>query len=204
MSPTLLMTAAYAAVPEEVLPIVAEAGAPDQYAAWRAANGLAPAGPVCRDTWPGVLVVCARVEDGGRRRWVSSEDLVSWGVSAAEVWSALEARAATRVAGSERVRPVTGMAGANYWAEAEADGWAAAVLLAPDAVARRLGGTSLRVAAPTPDVVLAWVDGGAEVDQIVSVGAAELAATSAGLTPQVWVWRGGWVPGFVARARSSP
>lgn len=172
MSALLLMAAANGAVPEEVLPIVAEAGAPEQYAAWRAANGLPPAAPVCRETWPGVLVVCVRVEEGGRRRWVTTEDLTGWGASATEVWAALEARAAARVAAADRVRPVTGLPGASYWAEAEADGWAAAALLAPDVVARRLGGASVRVAAPTADVVLAWVDAGAEVDQIVSVGAA--------------------------------
>lgn len=192
----LLSMLALGAPPDSVRPTVAPVDAPSQYAAWLAEQGLPGSELACEPLWPEHALLCFKVVDAGRRRWVTSADLAAWGTTLAELRARLTARARPVLATQPRRLPVSDMQGASYWLAAEGDGWAAAGLLNPDLLARRVGGAPILVATPTDSVLLAWRPGSAELDKVMAVGVRKMFDEEPGsVTPMVHRWDGEkWTP----------
>ena len=170
-------------------PVAADTDAPVRFAAWRASSGLSPETLACEPTLPKAVLLCFRVWEKGSRRWVTVQDLQRWGTDLPKVRAALADQARAKIAAAPLV-PVDGAA-QSYLRLVDGDGWAAAALLVPDAVAARLGGAPVRVSIPAEGVLLAWKAAGPELDRILAVGARELYDTQSGsVSPSIFTWDG--------------
>jgi hypothetical protein len=190
---------AWGAAPEGLRPVVASADVGQRYVRWRALEGLPPERLVCEPFWPEAAALCFRVWEEGKRRWVVTADLFSWGVDAAGLRSAVVAQAEAKVRAAEQV-PIGGMEG-SYLRLVDPDGWAAAGILRPDVLAERLGGVPIRVAVPAESVLVAWKVQGEEVDKVMAVGVRELYEQTPGpVSPKIHTWENGrWTPYGEAR-----
>lgn len=177
-------------VPDGLRPVVADVGAPGRFAAWRRESGLPAAELACESVLPGAVLLCFRIWEDGARRWVTRDDLQRWGLATSDLRSALTTEAQRRIGAAEQIA-IEG--GGSYLRLADGDGWAAAGVLAPAAIAARLGPETvvIRVALPAEGVLLAWRAGDADLDHVMAVGARELHdAQPASVSPAVFTWDG--------------
>ncbi len=193
----VLGAAALAAAPVEGLrAVVARPGAADDFRAWLVSNHRPETTLACTEGWAGLASLCFRIWEPApgdpvrrSRRWVTAADLTAWATDAVLL------RAALGVAGREHVAQATthqieGISG-EYLKIVDGDGWSASALLAPDALAARLGGPPIAVALPSDTVMLAWKPGNDQVDLIMAVGVHEVfAAAEAPVTEVVHRWDG--------------
>jgi hypothetical protein len=187
---TLLAAVALAAVPAGVTPFLAPPEAPDQWLEYRASAKLSADPLACDTLWTEALV-CFKITEGKKRRWVTAADLTAWGVDVDGLRAEMASRGRKFLETQPKPTPIDGVPGATMWVAAEGDGWSAAGILAPDAVASRLGSATFLVVTPTPDVVIAWLPGSNDADTIVAVGAKEMYdARDDGVTPVVHLWNG--------------
>jgi len=176
-------------LPKGLRPVVADTGAPGRFAAWRQEKGLPAAELACEPALPGAVLLCFRVWEGDLRRWVTRDDLARWGATTGDVRDALLPEARRRIASAEEV-PIEGTT-SSYLRLADGDGWAASAVLAPVALATRLGEMSVRIALPAEGVLLAWRTGDAERDRIMAVGARETYDAQPGsVSPAMFTWDG--------------
>jgi hypothetical protein len=186
----MLVAWAVAAVPDGVTPVLAPGDAPQQYADWLQETGAPPVRLACDALWAEALV-CFKVVDGSRRRWVTEADAKNWGVDVPGLRRVVTDRARQKLAQAPKVMTVEGMPKSKYWLSAEGDGWAAAGVLAPDTLASRIGGAPLLVATPVDGVLLVWKPGDADLDRVLAVGAKEMHdASDSPVTPVVHGWDG--------------
>lgn len=188
-----LVPAAGAAVPDGVRPAVVGLDVPLAVAAWRQREGLPADALACEPLWPGATLLCWRVWEDGRRRWVLGSDLERWAADAAALRAAVVKAAEARLEGAERV-PVGGME-ASWHRHVDGD-WAAAGVLLPDALAAKVGGLPVRVGVPGDGVLVAWKGGDPDLDRVMAVGVREIFdAQPVRVTPHVWQWDGrAWSP----------
>lgn len=187
--------AAWAGAPPEGLrPVLAPVDAPESYRAWREGRGLPPDDLLCEPAWPGLALLCYRVWEGSRRRWVTRSDLAGWGVDLPSLHAAVADASKVSIGAAELVG-VEGM-DARYLRLVDGDGWAAVGFLHPEGVAQKLGGVPIRVAVPAEGVLVAWRPDGLDLDRVMSVGVRELFdAQPGGVTPVVMQWDGrAWLP----------
>jgi hypothetical protein len=178
-------------VPDGLRPVVADVGAPGRFAAWRKESGLPPVDLACEPALPGAVLLCFRIWEGGARRWVTVDDLRRWGLATGDLRTTLIPEALRRIETAERIA-IEGTS-ASYLRLVDGDGWAAAAVLAPGAIAARLGAESgsVRVAFPAETVFVAWRSGDADLDRIMAVGVRELYdAQPASVSPGVFTWDG--------------
>jgi hypothetical protein len=187
----LITLAAAAELPGSLRPVVADPGVPGRFAAWRAEKGLPPAELACEPALPGAVLLCFRLWEGTARRWITRDDLAGWGATTADLRAALLPEASRRLAAAEVVQ-IPGTT-STYVRLTDGDGWAASAILAPAALAARLGaeGAPIRVSLPTEGVLLAWVAGDADRDRILAVAAREIYDAQPGsVSPAVFTWDG--------------
>ena len=176
-------------VSADLRPVVVRDEAPARYRAWRAREGMAPAELSCLPAGPRGLLVCFRLWEHGERRWVHRADLVAWGATVEQVRDAVERRAQRVVAGA-RLVAVDGLPH-RYLQIADGDGWAAAGVLLPGALAERLGGGPVRVAVPAQGVLVAYRAAGVDLDRVMAVGVREIYAEQPqAVSPTVHEWTG--------------
>ncbi len=194
----------------EIRPVPAPSSAQADWRIWLAGHGKPPSELACVATWPGFADTCFRVWEptaaGKRsRRWVTSADLAAWGTTAPALRDRVAPLAAERVGALAKTRDVVGMK-ATYLEIVDGDGWAAAAVLAPDALAAKLGGVPIAVALPADTVALAWKPGDEQVDLAMAVGVHELfAAQESPVTEVIHVWDGKtWTAWAVATPRATP
>lgn len=191
---------AWGAVPDGVFPVLAHDEVPAQWVADGQPGMLA-----CDALWKGQAVLCYRVRDGKRRRLVTTADLASWGVDAAELRREVTTRArAALAANPPALTPIEGT-GKSYWLAASGDGWAAAGILAPEVVVALVGGSFLAVA-PVDGAVMYWRPGDRDLDTIVAVGAKEMYERADWpVSPVVYQWTGQtWAPFVEAMPSEEP
>ncbi len=198
------IVSAMAAPPDGLRPVVAPFDVQAQHDAFRAERGLATQTLACRPLWPRHASLCFRVWDGGARRWVVRADLARWGTDVDGLRDQVQPKAAARLSEAE-VATVDGMA-STFLKHVDGDGWAAAGVLDPPALAARLGGPPIRVAVPSGSVLLAWKAGDTALDTVMAIGVTELYEQQAGgVAPNVFTWDGEeWRSFGVARAKSEP
>jgi hypothetical protein len=119
----------------------------------------------CRPLVDEVVLLCFKVEQDGRRRYVTQADLSAWQTSAEE----LEVAAAASLTEPPWVAQEVPETGRYFLAQGER---AAAVLLHPEWLARV--GPEPVVALPARGIVLAWTPGNEELDKVVAVGARKM------------------------------
>jgi hypothetical protein len=200
----VLATAALAAPPDGLRPVVGSADVGERFVRWLGEQGLAPEHLVCEPVWPEVAQLCFRVWDQGKRRWVVGRDLATWGVDEPGLRAAVTPLAEAHLSAAELV-PIGGTA-ASYLRLVDGDGWAAAGLLRPDLLVQKLGGGPIRVAVPAESVLVAWKAQGEDVDRIMAVGVRELFDTTKNpVSPKVETWDGlKWEPFGEARPTEPP
>ncbi len=193
-----------------VRPVPAPATAQADWRSWLAGHGKPLSELACVQTWPGFADTCFRVWEptaaGKRsRRWVTSADLGAWGTTAAGLRDRVAPHAAERVGALAKSRDVVGMK-ATYLEIVDGDGWAAAAILAPEALAAKLGGAPIAVALPADTVALAWKPGDEQVDLAMAVGVHELfAAQESPVSEVIHVWDGkAWTAWAVATPKAAP
>jgi diadenosine tetraphosphatase ApaH/serine/threonine PP2A family protein phosphatase len=138
----------------------------------------------CRP-WVEELPLCFRVEESGRRRWVTRGDLARWGATLAEV----EAVAAKALVASPFEKKVVHGGSRHYYAVEADSGREAMVVLHPEWL--QALGTDVVLAIPARDAVLAWSLGDAELDKIMAVGVRKLfEASSFPVSRKILSWDG--------------
>jgi hypothetical protein len=177
----------------DLRPVVVSTDTPERVAAWRALEGRSPDALACIDGPTRAHLVCLRVWEGPRRRWVLASDVASWGRSGADLLRGASAGAPAAVARAELV-PIDGTPD-RYLRLLDPDGWAAAGLLRPDLLVARLGGGPVRVAIPAEGVLLAWPArqpaAASELDRVMAVGVREwFDRGTAPVSPLVLTWDG--------------
>lgn len=185
---------AAAEVPEGVRPVATDPGAPDRYLQHLRGSGQPEAALACDPLLPGTVLLCFRVWEDGKRRWVDAADLPKWDVTTGALRAHVTAAAEAQLEAAEWV-PVAEME-ARYLRHVDGDGWAVSGLLAPHALATRLGAESLRAAIPAQGVLLAWAPGSTDLEKVMAVGAREVFdGQSDRITPKVYQWDGtAWLP----------
>jgi hypothetical protein len=195
LSALLIAQLALATAPAGVRPVVAPSSAADDWHAWLAKQGRPTSDLACEVEWPGYASVCFRVyepADGPKRvrRWVTTADLTRWKLTIDGLRTDVAAAAAKEVALLAQVKPVVDLP-ATYLEIVDGEGWAAAGLLAPDALAARLGGPPIAVAVPAETVLLAWKPGDDKIDLAMAVGVHELFTGQADpVTEVIHAWDG--------------
>ncbi len=176
----------------DLRPVVVSTDTPERFAAWRAMEGQAPDALACvglADTH----LVCLRVWEQARRRFVLRSDLTAWKTDAAQLLREVAAASGPAVDRAE-LRTVEG--GTERYLElVDRDGWAGVGLLRPDLVSKRLGGGPIRVAVPVEGVLLAWSvtdpKGASELDRVMAVGVREwFDRAEAKVSPRMLTWDG--------------
>jgi hypothetical protein len=173
---------------------MASSDAPERFVRWREGQGATDEVSLpCVHLVADALLMCFRVREGDRRRWVTSSDLTAWDVDLRGVLSIIRDRSAPHATRSGALMPAEGME-RSFWQGADGSGWEPAVFLHPGAMARRLETSELLVSAPSTGVVLAWGGGDAEMDLVMAVGTREMWQRQAGpVSPLVYRWaRGTW------------
>jgi hypothetical protein len=135
--------------------------------------------------WVEDLPLCFRVEESGRRRWVTQGDLARWGATLAEV----ETAAAGALVVSPFERKVVHGGSRHYWAVEADSGREVTVVLHPEWLEAL--GPDVVLAIPARDAVLAWSLGNAELDKIMAVGVRKLFdASSVPVSRKILAWDG--------------
>lgn len=184
----------WAAAPEGLRPVMATPDTPERYRMWRLVEQLPEDDLACEPIWPDTALLCFRLWENGKRRWVGESDLRAWRTNVAALEAQVAAHAGPKLQAAELV-PIEGM-NTTYLRLVDGDGWAAAGLLHPELLAERLGGLPIRVAVPNDTVLVAWKAQGKDVDQVMAVGVRELYdQQSGGVSPQIRQWDGeSWLP----------
>ena len=178
-----------AETPDSVRPVLASTDAPARFVAWQASRGTDER-LACEPLLGSEALLCFRTWDGRKRRWVTMADLKAWETTTAQLRDRLGREAAGYLDEMEAKRPVD-MPG-TYYQLAHGDGWAAAVLLAPDRVCDQLGAAHLLAAAPTDSVVFVWEPGNAELDAAIGIAVKNaFKASKNAVSPVVFYWRNG-------------
>ncbi|MEZ4323174.1 MAG: hypothetical protein R3F61_37265 [Myxococcota bacterium] len=182
-----LVCAALAAIPEGVRPAAAPADAPAQYEkAFPRKPGLA-----CAPLLPEHALLCFRVWEGQKRRWVTVADLTAWQTDLDALVSHVTKGAQKVLENEPTAQKVVDM-DAVYHDLRDGDGWAVAPLVAGSR--EKL----VRVAIPSTGVFLTWEAGSPELDRVMAVGVREIyEASEDAVTPMVHVWRDGRFVPFV-------
>jgi hypothetical protein len=191
-----LVAAAIAAPTGPVAPVIETPAAPDAYrdlAASRGGEGAA-AELACRALVEDELLLCFRVSEGGRSRYVNAADLSAWGLDL----EGLEAAAAAALS-ENPWSPQEIEGGGRWWLAQAPEGQEAIVLLRPDWLSAL--GPAPVVCAPAVGVVMGWSAGDEELDTIVAVGARRAFETRPRpISPLCLRWTGaGWEPWGEAR-----
>ncbi len=192
---------ALAGVPDGIRPVVAPIDVPEQYKAFLEKSGKESDPLACEPLWAERAVLCFRVWEKKKRRWVTEADLAAWSVTTTDLHTAV----ATAAAGilDEKVEKVQ-VEGTtdSYLRLSDGDGWAAALVLAPKWVEKKLGVPFL-AAVPSEGVSVAWSHGKPELDHIMAVGVTELyEEQEGGVSAHVHSWDGQkWRPFGVAKPR---
>jgi hypothetical protein len=182
--------AAFALAPlEKVRPVLAPADAAGQYEAWQKSKGQENT-LACDPLWGNDALLCFRLWEGKRRRWVTHQDMKEWGVTIHEMKAYISDKASEHVKGLSQKTPI-GLPG-QYYELVDGDGWSAAAALRPDLVCDQLGVTHLLMAAPNESVVFAWVPGKAELDSAIGIAVKDSFDEGKGaITPVVYYWKSG-------------
>ena len=124
--------------------------------------------PACRK-WSAEFFMCFMVEESGHRRMVHLGDLAVWSMTIAELeaLARLNGRAVLEPDRARKVQ-VEGLTGA-YWVFDRGDGYDASILFYASELEALLGGAPV-LAVPQRGLVIAWVPGNLELDQVVGVG----------------------------------
>lgn len=159
-----------------------------RYRAWALGQGrpAARAELVCRPfTEAARLCFVWRAAD--RRVYVTRADGLD--AAAAEALAGADARASLDALQPQAVEGMTG----TFWLRAEADGRDHAPLLAPEALAAKVG-AGVVVGVPNRGALVAWVPGDAAFDQVVAAGVYRMHATLPDpVTETLFQWNGtGW------------
>lgn len=196
---------AVAAVPTGVVPQLAPIDAPEGWKDYVKSAHLPATELACEPAWPDVALVCFKIRENGKRRWVTSADLAAWKVDTAGLRASLLAGARAALAGQPVPTKVDG-GPQLYWQAAEGDGWSAAGILMPELVADKLATKVFYAAIPTGEATLFWRPGDADLDRIMAVGVKEMfQAADSGVTPVVYQWSGGlWTPFMEAKVADPP
>ena len=196
-----LALAALAGVPDGIRPVAAPVDVPAQYAAFLEKSGKKGDPLACRELWPGQALLCFRVWEKKKRRWVTEADLASWAVTVDDLAAATRTHAKDLIEGGLETVAVEGTTD-SYVRFSDGDGWAASVALAPDVIAAKLGLPFL-AAIPAEGVFVAWSPGKPELDYIMAVGVRELHDQQDGsVSPKVHAWDGQrWTPFGEAKSR---
>lgn len=200
-----LVAAAAAAVPANVFPVPAPYDVHQQYAEHLAASGATGPRLACDALWTGEAMLCFKVEEKGRRRWVTEKDLAAWKVDYPTLRAAVTERAIAALATQPKKTAVDGMT-AHYWVAAEGDGWSVAGALHPRLLAEKLGTVPIAVAIPAEGVLIAWVPGDKDLDRVLAVGVRDMYESQDGpVTPVIHSWTGErWVPYGEAAMKEAP
>jgi hypothetical protein len=198
---SLIASAGAAAPVDSLRPVLAPWNAPEQFAEWQASIG-GTASLACESVWPGDARLCFRVWEGKKRRWVTEEDLVVWGVGMDSLKTVLRSQAAERLTAMSVKSPID-MPG-SYLELVDGDGWAASVVMLPDLVCDQLGNKRLLVAAPNESVVFAWTPGDVALDSAIGISVKSVFKQgNRPVTPVVYSWSGrGWVAYGEAKTRA--
>ncbi|MCB9678396.1 MAG: hypothetical protein H6737_25055 [Alphaproteobacteria bacterium] len=188
---------ALAAIPEGLRPAPAPADAPEAFAkAFPKRPGLA-----CATLLPEHALLCFRVWEEGKRRWVTEADLTTWGTTIEGLRVHVAAKAVEVLKTEPTPQAIVDMP-AGYHELRDGDGWAVAPLLQAEALAQKLHGEGTRVALPRSTVFLAWKPGDAELDRVMAVAVREMYdQADDAVTPMVHVLEGGR---FVPFAQAKP
>ena len=145
--------------------------------------------PACKQ-WSGFFYMCFMVEEAERRRLVHLGDLSAWGTNLDELEKqAREAGKVVLAEGRSRKVEVEGIS-APYWAFDQGDGWDASILFFPEQLQALLGGEPV-LAVPSRGLVIAWIPGQPELDQVVTVGVHRIYEQSEQpISPVVVHWTG--------------
>ena len=190
----MLGIALAAEVPEGLRPVVVPVDAPEQYAAFLEKKGLTSEPLACRPLWDGYSLLCFRIWERDRRRWVTQGDLGAWTASISDLEARLIPAAQEVLKQRMESVPVEGTP-SSYLRLTDGDGWAASLVLAPQILSKRLGVPFL-AAIPSEGVFVAWGHGDPQLDHIMAVGVRELFDEQAGgVSPFVHAWDGQkWTP----------
>jgi hypothetical protein len=179
---------AWSGTPDGLRPVLAPVDAPNQFVEWQKSSGGTTA-LACEEIWPGDALLCFRVWEGKHRRWVTTDDLKTWGVTVAKLREKVRRRAGEFIGTMARKRPLD-LPG-RYYELVDGDGWTASVLLRPDLVCDQLGVSRLLVAAPNESLVFAWTPGDAELDSAIGIGVKSVFDEgNRSVTPVVYSWSG--------------
>lgn len=186
MLTALIAPLALAGPPGQVLAVVETPDTPGAYKEVAAGRGLVGAQTelVCRDLVEDELLLCFRVVDGGKRRYVHAGDLAAWGLDIA----GLESLAAAALSESPLIeQPIEG--GGSWYAVAAPPGRELTVLLHPEWLAAV--GPRPVIGVPAAGVVMAWSAGDEELDTIMAVGVRRAFETQPRpITPLCVEWTG--------------
>lgn len=172
----LWLAVALAGWAEDLRPVAAPWDTPDRWAAQATADR--PVSPlVCDVLVPEHALLCFRVRDGERLRWVTAEDAAAWSVTTSDLRAAVKAAGRAKALAPE-ILDVGGM-GASYRRWVDGEGWAVASLLWAPEVAATLG-PDARFAIPAGTVAIAWSAGDGDVDKALAIGVVELAIEQPG------------------------
>lgn len=162
---------------------------PEAYQGWAESQGRAAAAQelVCRPFAEGTVLCFSRIEADRRVLYTRAD-----GQTLGALESAARGSAKDAVARLEPVK-VDGFS-TPYWVAAVGDGRDHAIVLHPDALAKKLGGPFV-VATPARGVVVAWAPGDVVFDKIVAVGIRKMYETLPDpVTPLIYTWNAekGW------------
>ncbi len=187
---TWVLITALAGVPAGVRPVLAPPDAQQQYVGWASTTDRPGRTLPCRDLVAGSLLVCFRLRQDKRRRWVDSSDLAAWDVTPDQLAVEISRRAADHVGKGGRWVQVDGME-ARYWLDASGTGWEAGVFLQPERAREALGLSSLYAGAPNVGVTIAWGGGEVELDRVMAIGTREMFSQQAQpVSPGAYRWNG--------------
>lgn len=168
----LLSGLALGQVPDGVVPVAAAAEVPEAFAAWAAKKGKPEQRLPCSPLFERTVLLCYRVYEGESRRWVTSDDLASWGVEEDVLRELIVERARAHAPSVLERRHLDGLPGTLL--ATTGDRWALAPLLHPELLAASLGSSTVLAAVPAEDMALAWAPGSADLDRATAIGVREL------------------------------
>ena len=175
-------------LPDGLRPVLAPADAPSQFAAWQKSKGGADS-LACEPIWGNDALLCFRIWEGKKRRWVTESDLTTWGATTSQVRGhiTLKAREHLNTLVAKKPKDLPG----EYYELVHGDGWSASALLLPDLVSERLGIRHFLAAAPTESILFTWAPGNAELDAAIGIAVKDTFEKGQGaVTPVVYYWTG--------------
>jgi hypothetical protein len=147
--------------------------------------------PACKK-WSATFFMCFMLEENETQRMVHLGDLSAWETTLEELESvAREAGSIVLSEGRAREVRVEGIA-PSYRVFNEGDGWDASILFFPEQLQALLGGEPV-LAVPSRGLVIAWIPGDPELDQVVAVGVRRIyEQAEQPISPVVVHWTGSW------------